>query len=174
MATPAIIKITLPQTVQLYGGYGGIPEITPEMVSAALGMGRLSEKASLYCRIKYQLQTHLRSKLESKVLIYDVLEWAINENWICGTGLIPKLGKVALDEMLSGQLCKSCKGTGQLGKCSNCGGTGQKRFSQAEIARRLGIDDKHYGKVWRPRYNRTLNIYYDCDGEIKAALCKLG
>ena len=157
---------------------GGIPEVTPSMISAALGYGNLTDQASLYCRIKYQFEERLRSRLEAKVLIGSVLVWAVSENWICGTGTIPKLSKVALDEMLSENICRTCNGTGTTAQedkamldCTTCNGIGHKRFSKRDIARRLGVDKNN--KTWIDRYNRTINLYYDMEQEIIAALSRL-
>ena len=175
-----LLKMLPAKSLSFETTHGGVPELTPSMIAAALGMGRLSDKASLYCRIKYQLQTELRNKLESKILVQDVLTWAVKENWICGTGLIPKLGMVALDEMLNESLCRKCNGTGEVkiddkvNECNRCSGAGHQRFSKAEVARRLGIHRQHYSRTWADRYGRVLGVYVDCEYEIVDALKRLG
>lgn len=173
-----IIKIIMPRTTGLDDvGHGGIPEITPEMVSAALGYGKLPDMASLYCRVKFQFQGELKPKLAWQVTVQRVLPLAIKEDWHCGgVGTIPALSKVALDEALSNNVCGACKGTGLVGRCKPCGGQGKKRFSQAEVARRLGIDDRHYGRSeWKARYNWVLwDVYYKLEDKIMQCLQRLG
>lgn len=174
------LKLLSAKTVNLKSVPGGIPELTFEMVAVALGYGKLSEMASLYCRIKYQIQHNIRHHLESYILVHHVLEWAIDENWVAGAGIFPKLGKVALDEMLSDNICKVCKGNKTvliMNKkviCHPCGGTGHKRFSDREIARRLGIDNKHYSRTWKARYSRVTRVYFECEDEIAQCLGRLG
>ncbi len=181
MAGLEALKMLSAKGIQVDAIPGGLsPDtVTASMIAASLGYGNLTDQASLYCRIKYQFEDRLRSRLENKVLIGSVLPWAVNENWICGTGTIPKLSKVALDEMLSENICRPCKGTGAIMRedkgidCATCNGTGHKRYSKREIARRLGVDKNQYLNVWSERYNRTLGLYYDMEQEIISALSRL-
>lgn len=158
---------------------GGEPEITPEVVAAALGFGHLSEMASLYCRIKYQYQEELRPKLERKVLIKHTLEYAIAQDWKCSK-LLRKLGQVALDEALYDKVCKTCRGRGEekvgdsIDECKSCSGTGKRSFTKSGIAERLGVDATYFSRSLYDKYRLVLNVYYELQHEIVVCLKKIG
>ncbi len=179
MAGLEMLRMLSAKSVDINATPGGNPDITPEMVAGALGYGDLSEPASLYCRIKYQLQDDLRIRLQSWISRHKVLKWGIAENWQCGLGILPKLSYVALDESLSDNLCRRCKGTGNVKienkviACKSCDGTGHKRYTKREISRRLGIHHSTFSTIWVNRYNRVLSVYVGFDDEIKQCLKKL-
>ena len=162
-------------------GGGGIPELTPQMVSGALGYGELSDHARLYYRIKWCYENNLKKKLWRGVK-YEVNDLAEYENWHGGMKIIPLLVHTAMMEALEEKTrCKSCMGTGaevinsKISECQRCEGTGYKPYSKRHISRMIGIDHRNFSRVWYDRYNRVLTIFYGFEHEVDTAIrTKLG
>jgi len=158
---------------------GGEPELTASLVSGALGIARLSDNASYYCRIKYQLDDSTRCKLLNNITKNYILPWAVENSWQCKIDILPRLAETALYESMVSS-CETCNGrkevviNGKVHLCQKCKGSGKLKLTIAEIARRLKTDGKNYERVWKNRYYRVLTLFYNLDNEIDNALKKIG
>ena len=162
---------------------GGVPQLLPSDVSAALAYGRISEAASLFARLKYTGEDtpRNRSRLQALMCI-DLLPEVIRHKSWEGLDLefIGLILSTALSEALSSSVCRTCGGRGhitvddQMTPCAPCDASGIKSFSKREVARRLKLDARNYTRRYEQKYRQLLGLFYDLEGETAIALGKIG
>jgi len=135
---------------------GGVPDITPEMVSAACC--GLTRHVYLYALYKFAGQEDVLRELwalnRAAVKRRAILQkWNIQLQHLCCVG---DLADSVLAEALTENRCLLCKGAGvndRMKRCPACQGSGNgKRWSARKRARNIGISHTTFRNTWAVRY----------------------
>lgn len=142
---PERLAMLNPHTVQFGLGRGGIPEITPLDVAAAMGMAKLSSLESAILLVKWADQGkpgHIRAATMLEIE-------RSHREWI-GSGLVQHVVRAAVGRLLGHDRCESCEATGQDWggglpvDCNHCAGSGV-------------LPDSHrFAAPWQARYRLIL------------------
>ena len=153
-----LLKLLSPSSPRLERG-SGAPEITWEDVAAALST--LSPLATLYARVIYLREDHLREKLVS-----EIIPIAIEAGWeqsdageIISESRLHDLINLAIDEERSDKArCRACNGVGRIGihVCEKCKGAGLRRPTLVSRARGLNITPQAFKKSWLRDYETII------------------
>lgn len=137
---------------------GGIPAITPEDVSHALGMIH-SDEARLYARLKYAGQSEYAEGVALAIRRHVLLRKA-DKNWrIPRKDWILDMAYMMLAESIDPNVCPWCVGRAEVRPehgptitCSACKGTGKKTMRDSDRARLMGVAKSRWSEVWGERY----------------------
>jgi len=152
-----LLKLLSPSSPRLERG-SGAPEITWEDVAAALAT--LTPLATLYARVIYLREDHLREKLVS-----EMIPIALEAGWPHQSGVISSesrlydLINLAIDEERSDKArCRACNGVGRIGShvCEKCKGAGLRRPTLVSRARGLNITPQAFKKYWLRDYETII------------------
>lgn len=160
---------------------GGVPGITPQVVSAILG--HLSKQAACYARLKYvycQDDIGTESWNHDFKHCFDHVLGYFSANYprmiFCRATKMSEL--VLLDELSCDGRCFSCNGAGQrmagasYAECSKCGGSGRFSLTQSGKAEYVGLKGR---SSWikscsMPFDDAKSNVLYQWDRELKVVL----
>lgn len=150
-----ILAMLKPGTAKMDGSpYGGIAEITPQDVLAALGLARLSRRGE---SVKLSKASHAWGRFVvlqdetcgdelRSLMLQELLLWIIDRR--CSVveaitiKMITGLVRLGVHERLFVNQHKACHGDG----CAACDGTGAKRLSLRDKAMISGISKTLYGQ----------------------------
>ena len=158
-------------------GCGGLPDITPQDVLAAMAMsrsvggkrikldraaydwGRFLVLQDSSCRdsVAHRLGMHVFNSLQRNGQQFSDGEFTI--------GRLAGLVDLAMHERVNPRLCRRCNGGG----CDVCGGSGVKTMSLVQRAAVAGMDKK----TWRKRqtlHEELLDVAYQCLGSFECVL----
>ncbi|MBS0289293.1 MAG: hypothetical protein JSS07_04550 [Proteobacteria bacterium] len=117
-------------------------------------------------RVPYLLLRYLWCMDETVVeelyclLLKEIVELAYKRKWGCRKDCMKlfRLVKMALCELQTVNLCKTCKGTGviKLEPCSRCYGSGIKRRTQEAYAKYCGVSASNWERSWQRKYQEVL------------------
>lgn len=136
--------------------FGGIPKLTALDVAGAMGMGLGADDAALlmakYCHDGQQYA-------EARVHWFmRVMDQKAHKGWTSDQpGRFKGLADVTLDEFVGHNLCRTCRGTGQVMRqqkpvpCITCDGVGRRALTASRLARGIGISRQSYSAVWADR-----------------------
>ena len=125
--------------------------------------------ASLLLRVKFCGQTEFIHELDRKFWI-AIIDKATEEKWpypakLKGKEFYRDMGRLALSESISSNICLECGGTGQEatedGKIENCGpcrGSGRSAHSDRSRARLVGMSWSTWNHRWDDHYKQIQQI----------------
>ena len=138
--------------------------ISADDVMHALGLIH-HDGASLLIRVKWAGQVQFMQDLDIRFWM-AIIDLAHSENWpvpekFKGKELYRNMGRLALAENISPNICLECGGCGmqvsqegKLADCLPCRGSGRSRHSDRSRARMLGMPWETYRHQWTERYRR--------------------
>lgn len=136
--------------VQITGeGFGGEVAITAQDVAAALrGTHGLAYDLVL---LKYTGDDSVALRLQE-----GLVEWVVQNEGLSRWDAAP-YAKEAIDDCISGSLCRTCSGTGvyKYKDCPGCRGTGRRDKSERARADALGITRHEYRSSGAGRFTRV-------------------
>ena len=133
------------RTVEFGGGRGGIPEITPLDVAAAMGMAKLSQLESAILLVKWA--DHGKPGHIWSATLLEVER--THRDWI-GPGIVQHVIRAAVGRLLGYDRCETCEATGSDWStglpvdCAHCAGYG------------VLPDDHRFAAPWQARYRLIL------------------
>lgn len=158
---------------------GGIPEVTQEDMSHAMGYIR-DKRAALLIGVKYCGRSEDVWELDFALWQSAILrfpEWQRDKEYIKGREFIRHLCQMALNEHMEEHTCHTCKGTSAKLKedlkhafhkdfefCSTCNDSGKVRPSEKDRARIVGVNFKLWERHWSEKYRQIQAILNDWEG----------
>lgn len=133
------------RTVQMGGGRGGIPEITPLDVAAAMGMAKLTYLESAILFVKYTGYGPLGLITDATAVYFH----HHNRSWF-GDSTVRHVIRAAVGRLLGHDRCTTCEATGQdwsTGLPVSC-----------EVCAGYGVlpDNYRFKAPWQARYRIIL------------------
>jgi hypothetical protein len=125
---------------------------------------------------KWGCDASAKSRLVSRVAD-RVCSAADKAGWLDGNvDICCKMASLAVDEVVSGNLCPRCRGVGVVGikVCNVCDGTKHKALSGRAKAERIGVTQVQWCRVWSSRYEAVYKSLNDCDARIKHVINRAG
>lgn len=167
---------------QLHIGSGGIPELTPQDIAAALGMVEDRIGREIFCMAwwpdganltrkdlrdglknllfdEYRIRHHeayadrLERHLLDKPQLRDKAKY-----WPVQVSRYGQIADAVVLEICAPKICKQCGGRGEMIiesrviSCESCKGLGLLAASHAWRAERIGVGDTAYRDTWKPVY----------------------
>lgn len=186
----------IPKTANLNGGAGGIPELTPMDIAAALSYMKLSDFETRYIRAAL-LQSEAWGPTSE--LGYAAWDWAVSkairENWNIPRGkeTLRRLSFVAIASRIDRRhfVCGNCGGSGmirivsKLVRCEECAGKwtdpdsameigdGRKKLSSRYYGKLLNMDKNTYKATWEPRLLTLLADLHAIEGKVVSRMKKV-
>lgn len=164
MATAELLAMMTHKTISYFGGSGGIPQMTPEMVAAAcaglkdgpyyLGMAKYAGDMSSVRDLK------IAAHIEAAKLAVDY-GWKI----IRGKPYLQGIAILAAYSALGRFKCADCEGAGVnqwQNQCKRCKGSGDRPLDNSKMARIAGIPDATFRQGWHEKFQllaRQLDIW---------------
>lgn len=141
-----------------YSARGGIPELTPLDIAAALaGAPRNAQRTALAAFAGFP-EPLLPGLVETRLgRLADAEGWRVDE------GRMRKIAKLAVWEYCEPPRCWECEGrrivyTPQPGNCEACNGSGYGRLRASQFCDAIGVSLGEWKGVWRYRYDRAYAI----------------
>ena len=131
---------------------GGVPDIVPLDIAAAIGMAHLDEHQAWLLWAKYLGDANSANQF-SDYWLENRLDHAKAAGWRWENGDIYRLAKYSLAEHMGHNRCPECEGVGSIlaGQkkivCHLCAGVGILYYSERQMA--------HYFKISRHAYRQT-------------------
>lgn len=136
--------------------FGGIPTLTGMDVAGAMGMG-LNRLGAELLLVKYADDVNLLPSLRISWFMH-VMEHKMAQGWRSQkAGKFRNLADTTLAENLALNLCKRCRGRGQImpfkkpQTCPSCGGGCKQYPSEREMARGVDVSVQAYRESWTGR-----------------------
>lgn len=188
----SLICMLSPKSLNLRGGAGGIPELSPLDIAAALAFLRLTDFETRYVRARI-LQSepwHVSSDLAIDAWLW-AKDFEIREQWNVprGSYLTRKLAYLAVGLRVLPETgkCGGCRGTGVyrpkdsnvLAACRRCEGqrmekatgkmigSGRRRISARECAQALDVSDKTFTATWAPRLETLTGALLEIEHKVR-------
>lgn len=134
---------------------GMLAKLTPHEMNLALAKYGCDEIAKL--RLLRNVQAYTTSL-------------ALKECWKPRTvELLATMASLAVNEVLSGNVCDKCHGTGLIGiirVCKCCDGTGHFRVSGRKMADMIGVCEKQWRTLWKYRYNAVFEYVQQMESTV--------
>lgn len=192
MPGPEILSRLTPSGVNLASSHsGGVPEITAEEIAGCLA--GVSLGASYYAHYLYIGCNDYQAALEREIVLElagmlsqrtDKLGRPIQ---IKKPGTLRGVARLVVYELDSDfARCRQCKGTkgktivhrtsagyaSEWQDCKQCNGSGQRRISQRERAKVVGIDHMTWKTSVSRWYDDALRLLWEWDKEVRTAINK--
>lgn len=172
MASPEIIGLMCAGSTNYHGtaGHGAGLLGRAELAALLAGVGG---GVFDYAMAKYAGDVDSERKLLASVKVWAA-GVAVRESWqvVRGRPTISNLCALAVFESVRPNRCGRCHGTGFKSSrlCVTCGGAGIKALSGRKIAEACGVDEAHFRRLWKPRYDAIYAYVNAFDGEVCRAL----
>lgn len=155
--------------------YGGIPEITEEDMSHAMGFIR-DKKAALLIGVRYCGRTEDIRELDYALWLtaLDLFpKWRRENSYIRGAELIRRMCQMAINEYMDEHRCPACQGTSPKLKenlkqafhgdhtfCETCKDSGRVFPTEAFRAEVMKMDARLWENVWAEKFRRIQLILH--------------
>jgi hypothetical protein len=134
----------------------------------------LSEQAMCFALAKYGCDEDARRRIETNISVY-VTELSFKENWSHkDCKIFCAMAKLAIDEVISENLCPLCNGVGlvKIKVCNVCNGTRHKIMSGRKKASVIGVTQVQWTRIWSNRYESVFEYVHGIDCLIKRSIGK--
>lgn len=171
--------------VSLEGYSGGIPEITQDDMSHAMGFVR-DPNASLLLGVKYCGRSADIHKLDITLWLAAIgkfPDWVRDSNYTRGGEFIRRMCQMAVNEYMDKHLCQTCNGTSPVLKenlknafhkdqvfCETCRDIGRVYPTDDFRAEIMGINPKMWQRSWSDRYRDIQAILHEWEGRAVSEL----
>lgn len=144
----------------------GFQHLTSTDISHAISFIK-TKGPRLVGRYKHAEQEVFKNSLNNELLI--VLQKTAKANKWKNIESLQRLADVAVNLYCRPQRCSQCKGVGKriwgdrIIVCDKCDGSTWNTYSDAEIAKAIGIDRSNFGRVHKERLSVAIRILIDWD-----------
>lgn len=148
-----------PKTLSLSPmGRGGLPELTPLDIAAALAGAHPSAQRTALAAFAGFPEPLLPGLVEARL-------WRLAkaEGWRASAEQVRRVAKLAVMEYCEPPRCGGCEGraivyTPQPTNCEACNGSGYGRLRASQLCDAVGVSLNEWKGTWRYRYDRAYGI----------------
>lgn len=173
MASVEIIGVLCAGSTRYHEGGRSTSAAMLAGVEFAALLGGLSADAMHLALAKYAADVDSERKLIADVRVYAA-GLAIAEGWqvVRGRPTVSNMAALAVFDVIRPNRCGRCSGTGFKSNrvCVSCNGSGFKPLSGRQMSEAIGVDEAHYRRKWKPRFESVYDYVLRLDSKVLNAV----